>query len=213
MFDPTRRSFLQQSAIGLATVGVSGLALRCDAQPTQEVRDGADRVLIQMGPAPKETAAPKGELRKVIPQPYGPFYRPGAPFRGKLTLPGEPGTSSYFPVAFGPTIRSARCLASCSTSGMSTCRRSIQMVALIFAIAAGWSHRKRACMNWRAFDRFPIVQILSARRSFGGAPITTSSPFVQVTNHSLPRYTFTETLTRMIRCTGLRTRSPSDSTK
>lgn len=94
MFDPTRRSFLQQSAIGLATVGVSGLVLRCDAQPTQEVsRDSTDRVLIQMGPAPKETAAPKGELRKVIPQPYGPFYRPGAPFRGKLSLPGEPGTT------------------------------------------------------------------------------------------------------------------------
>jgi protocatechuate 3,4-dioxygenase beta subunit len=46
-----------------------------------------------MGPTPKELAAPKGELRKVIPQPYGPFYRPGAPFRGKLNLPGEAGTT------------------------------------------------------------------------------------------------------------------------
>jgi protocatechuate 3,4-dioxygenase beta subunit len=94
MFNPTRRSFLQQSVIGLATVGVSGLVLRCDAQPTQEVsRDTIDRVTIQMGPAPKELVAPKGELRKVTPQPYGPFYRPGAPFRGKLSLPGEPGTT------------------------------------------------------------------------------------------------------------------------
>ena len=94
MFDPTRRSFLQKRAIGLAAVGASGLLLRSDAQPTQEVsRDSADRVLIQMGPAPKEAAAPKAELRKVTPQPYGPFYRPGAPFRGKLSLPGEPGTT------------------------------------------------------------------------------------------------------------------------
>jgi hypothetical protein len=76
MFDPTRRSFLQRGAIGLAAVGASGLLLRSDAQPTQEVsRDSADRVLIQMGPAPKEAAAPKAELRKVTPQPYGPLYR------------------------------------------------------------------------------------------------------------------------------------------
>jgi hypothetical protein len=72
MFDSTRRSFLQQSTFGLAAVGVSGLVLRCDAQPTQQVsRDTADRILIQMGPAPRETATPNGELRKVTPQPYG----------------------------------------------------------------------------------------------------------------------------------------------
>jgi len=94
MFDLTRRSFLQQTALGLGAVGVSGLVLRCDAQPTQEVsRDTADRVTIQMGPAPKEIAAPKPDLRKVTPQPYGPFYRPGAPFRGRLSLPGEAGTT------------------------------------------------------------------------------------------------------------------------
>jgi hypothetical protein len=94
MFDSTRRSFLQQSALGLGAIGVSGLVLRCDAQPTQQVnRDSSDRILIQMGPAPREVATPNGELRKVTPQPYGPFYRAGAPFRGKLSLPGEPGTT------------------------------------------------------------------------------------------------------------------------
>src|SRR5206468_1224023 len=30
---------------------------------------------------------------KVSPLPYGPFYRPDAPFRGKLSLPGEVGTT------------------------------------------------------------------------------------------------------------------------
>src|SRR5688572_29856934 len=92
MFDSSRRNFVRQTAFGLAAVGASGLILRSDAQPTQEVsRD--DRVSIQMGPAPREPIAPKGELRKVVPQPYGPFYRPGAPFRGKLSLPGEAGTT------------------------------------------------------------------------------------------------------------------------
>ena len=92
MFDSSRRAFLQRSAIGLATVGAGGLILRSDAQPTPEVsRNAADRVLIQMGPAQEEVNA-KGDLKKTTPQPYGPFYRTGAPFRGKLSLPGEPGT-------------------------------------------------------------------------------------------------------------------------
>src|SRR5262245_42291446 len=92
MFDPTRRSFLHQSAAGLATLGVAGLVLRSDAQPTQQVsRDKSDRIQIQMGPVQQEPA--KGELKKVTTLPYGPFYRAGAPFRGKLSLPGEPGTT------------------------------------------------------------------------------------------------------------------------
>jgi protocatechuate 3,4-dioxygenase beta subunit len=94
MFDSTRRNFIQQTAVGLATIGVSGLVLRSDARPTQEVnRAKSDRVLIQMAPIPQDLVSAKGELKKVTPQPYGPFYRPGAPFRGKLSLPGEPGTT------------------------------------------------------------------------------------------------------------------------
>ena len=102
MFDSKRRSFLRQTAIGLAGVGVSGLVLRSDALPTQALsRDQTasdqtarqkDGVLIQMGPSPKQPMTNEA-LRKVTPQPYGPFYRSGAPFRGKLSLPGEPGTT------------------------------------------------------------------------------------------------------------------------
>ena len=92
MIDSTRRRFLQQTGIGLAAVGASGLILRSDAQPTQGVnRDQSDRVLIQMG-VPKNSATSPGDLKRVTPFPYGPFYRPGAPFRGKLNLIGEPGT-------------------------------------------------------------------------------------------------------------------------
>lgn len=94
MFDPTRRTFLHQTAAGLATLGVTGLVLSAEALPTQEVnRDKSNRILIQMGAIQQEVIAAKGELKKVTPQPYGPFYRPGAPFRGKLSVPGEPGTT------------------------------------------------------------------------------------------------------------------------
>ena len=94
MFDSTRRTFIRQTAAGLAALGASGLVLRSDAQPTQEVnRDKSDRVLIQMAAIKQDLVSAKGELRKVTPQPYGPFYRPGAPFRGKLSLPGEAGTT------------------------------------------------------------------------------------------------------------------------
>jgi protocatechuate 3,4-dioxygenase beta subunit len=94
MISSTRRTFLQQTAAGLATLGVSGLVLRADAQPTLQVnRDKSNQILIQMGPAQQDVIAAKGELKKVTPQPYGPFYRPGAPFRGKLSVPGEPGTT------------------------------------------------------------------------------------------------------------------------
>ncbi len=86
MFDSTRRTFIRQTAAGLAALGGSGLVLRSDAQPTQEVnRDKSDRVLIQMAAIKQDLVSAKGELRKVTPQPYGPFYRPGAPFRGKLS--------------------------------------------------------------------------------------------------------------------------------
>ena len=93
MFSSNRRTFLQQTAIGFASLGVSGLVLRSDAQPTQEVsRDQTDRILIQMGPLPDQPVTTQ-VLKKVTPQPYGPFYRPGSPFRGKLSLIGEPGTT------------------------------------------------------------------------------------------------------------------------
>jgi len=92
MFDSARRNFLRQTTLGLAATGVSGLVLCSHAQPTQEVnRDASNGVVIQMGPPQDVTA--RNDLKKVTPQPYGPFYRMGAPFRGKLSVPGEPGTT------------------------------------------------------------------------------------------------------------------------
>jgi len=90
MVDSTRRTFLKRTAVGLAAASVSGLVLRSDAQPTQQVN--RDMVLVQLGSATQEVAA-KADLKRTTPQPYGPFYRTGAPFRGKLSVPGEPGTT------------------------------------------------------------------------------------------------------------------------
>jgi catechol 1,2-dioxygenase len=95
MMNAKRREFLQQTGMGLAAVGVVGLVLRADALPTRvapSAEEEAGRVLIQMGPPSKESTT-KGELKKITPVVYGPWYKPGAPFRGKLCPPGEPGTS------------------------------------------------------------------------------------------------------------------------
>jgi protocatechuate 3,4-dioxygenase beta subunit len=90
-----RREFLRQAGRGLAAVGTAGLVLRPDALPTLAApsAEGEEhRVLIQMGPPAKEPLTAEGELKKVTPVVFGPWYRQGAPFRGKLCTPGEPGT-------------------------------------------------------------------------------------------------------------------------
>ena len=94
MFDSKRRRFLQQSGLGLAAAG-AGLVLRAEAEPTLALpyAEEKNHVLIQMAPPPKVKITAKGELKKVTPQPYGPFYKQGAPFRGKLSMPGEAGTT------------------------------------------------------------------------------------------------------------------------
>jgi len=95
MDDSTRRNFLRQSALGLAGLGTAGLVLSTATRPTVAVVSGeeANRVMIQLGTIPKDPWPAKSDLRPITPLPYGPAYRPGAPFRAKLSLPGEPGTT------------------------------------------------------------------------------------------------------------------------
>lgn len=94
MSDSTRRDFLQRTGFGLAGLGAAGLVLGGGSRPTVATVSGeeANRVLIQMGKIPKDSPAP-GALKLVTPITYGPFYRTGAPFRAKLSIPGEPGTT------------------------------------------------------------------------------------------------------------------------
>jgi catechol 1,2-dioxygenase len=94
--DFKRREFLRNTGLGLAAVGVPGLTLRADALPTpavQGVEGEPGRLLVQMGPVPKEPVVAKGELKRTKAGVHGPWYRAGAPFRGKLCPPGEPGTT------------------------------------------------------------------------------------------------------------------------
>jgi hypothetical protein len=118
MFDSKRRTFLQQTAIGLASVGISGLVLRSDAQPTQGVsRDQTtsdqtalktDCVLIQMGPSPKQPMTNEA-LKEVTPQPYGPFTDLEHPFEASSVCLVNQAPRSYFRVGCGVTIQNVRC--------------------------------------------------------------------------------------------------------
>jgi catechol 1,2-dioxygenase len=90
MNDFSRRDFLRRGSMGLAAMGVAGLVLRADARPTpasgelggyaQHV-EAADRAALVL---PDKAQPTEDNI-------LGPFYRPGAPFRAKVTPPFEPG--------------------------------------------------------------------------------------------------------------------------
>lgn len=94
MGKPTRRVFLKQTGLGLAGLSAGELMLHSRAQPTLATvnEKEARGVMIQMGLIPKDLTAPR-ELKQVTPVSLGPWYKPNAPFRAKLSVPGEPGTT------------------------------------------------------------------------------------------------------------------------
>jgi protocatechuate 3,4-dioxygenase beta subunit len=81
---------------GLAALGVGGLMLRADAQPTPEAGDLEDYeevAFLAQNPAPVQPGQPAArELKPTEDCILGPYYREGAPFRAKVTPPLEPGT-------------------------------------------------------------------------------------------------------------------------
>jgi catechol 1,2-dioxygenase len=93
-----RRSFIRAGSLGLAAVGLGGLTLRSDAAPTEpsgEARDYRD-FLISVGVAEPGAleippAAAPAKFAATEDNILGPYYRPGAPFRGKITPPLEGG--------------------------------------------------------------------------------------------------------------------------
>jgi catechol 1,2-dioxygenase len=89
MTNPSRRQLLT----GLAALGAGGsLVLRADARPTPETPDAhgyLDFISAQAedkGPTLPNTVKPTEDCI------LGPYYLAGAPFRGKVTRPFEPGT-------------------------------------------------------------------------------------------------------------------------
>src|SRR5262245_17711010 len=91
MSDVSRRDFVKQGAFGLATVGVSSLILLADAQPTEASGDlGTYGNYLKQkkqagGKKPAKWAPTEDNIE-------GPFFRPNAPYRAKITPPLEAGT-------------------------------------------------------------------------------------------------------------------------
>jgi catechol 1,2-dioxygenase len=74
-----RRAFLRAASLGAGALVLPAAARPTRATPLQGEKPPAD--------------LPAGPTRRVV---AGPFYRPGAPFRGKTTPPFEPGTVMLF---------------------------------------------------------------------------------------------------------------------
>jgi catechol 1,2-dioxygenase len=86
----SRRDFVVQGSMGLATLGVAGLVLRADARPTPA--SGTLGAYAKYLKAASKAAAKKpAKWQPTEDNILGPFYRPGAPYRAKITPPLEPG--------------------------------------------------------------------------------------------------------------------------
>jgi catechol 1,2-dioxygenase len=109
----SRRDFFRHGSVGLAALTAGGWALRADAQPTPPSGGlgGYGEYLRQVAQAQQRQAAEQQDVKNFTNDRrggnfqladkaaavtedniLGPFYRSGAPFRGKVTGPLEPGT-------------------------------------------------------------------------------------------------------------------------
>lgn len=86
----SRRDFVS----GLATAGAAGWLLQAGAQPTPAAGNTGDYEAFLRAPEPPSVppvAAPAGKWAATEDCILGPYYRPGAPFRAKITPPLEAG--------------------------------------------------------------------------------------------------------------------------
>jgi len=89
----SRRDFFGHSYRGLAAVVVAGWVLRADAQPTPASGSlGEYAALLQNEQQRGQQPALPENWQPTEDNILGPYYRSGAPFRGKVTPPLEPGT-------------------------------------------------------------------------------------------------------------------------
>jgi protocatechuate 3,4-dioxygenase beta subunit len=87
-----RRDFLRAAPAGLAALAAGSRLLAADAAPTpgSGTLGAYGRYLTERQPA--IVPRPAGEWQPTEDNILGPFYRPAAPFRAKVTPPLEPGT-------------------------------------------------------------------------------------------------------------------------
>ncbi len=81
----SRRDFFRRTSLGLAVAGSGALVLRADAAPTEASGAEDEAIAILKADQPVHGFAPT-EVNIL-----GPYHRPGAPFRGKVTPPLSPG--------------------------------------------------------------------------------------------------------------------------
>jgi protocatechuate 3,4-dioxygenase beta subunit len=85
-----RRQLLQHSTLGLAAVGGGALTLHAEAAPTEATEDVHDyQAFLDSNGIPQ--VQPAGTYKPTHVDILGPFHLAGAPFRGKVTAPLEPG--------------------------------------------------------------------------------------------------------------------------
>lgn len=88
----TRRGLIRLGAagLGLMATGAPGL-LAADAPPTAATKDLHDYLTFLREGSPDHGAKLTSDQAVTPPQILGPYHRKGAPFRGKVTPPLEPG--------------------------------------------------------------------------------------------------------------------------
>jgi catechol 1,2-dioxygenase len=93
MTDLSRRDFFRRGALGLAALGAGGLILPAGAEPTPASGElGAYGRYLAAGERPaRPPAAAPAQWAATEDNILGPYYRPGAPYRAKITPPLEPG--------------------------------------------------------------------------------------------------------------------------
>lgn len=93
MSDYSRRDFVVQGSLGLAALGAGGLVLRADARPTPAsgTLGAYKKYLHRAAKAAQAAARQPARWQPTEDNILGPFYRPGAPYRAKITPPLEPG--------------------------------------------------------------------------------------------------------------------------
>ena len=85
-----RRQLLHHGLTGLAAAGVGSLTLQASATPTTETQDIHNyQDFLDKNGIPQ--VQPAGEWEPSHKDILGPYFLPGAPFRGKVTPPLEPG--------------------------------------------------------------------------------------------------------------------------
>ena len=90
MSNLSRRQLFQHGILGLAAGGIGSLTLRADAEPTDATPDVHDyKAFLDKNGIPR--VHPTGKWAPTYEDILGPFFVQGAPFRGKVTGPLEPG--------------------------------------------------------------------------------------------------------------------------